>query len=93
MAEGVGDPLLAQEEQQHGQNGAAEEYSAVSYGELTRNFVLMGWTAFGGPSAHIALFETVRPSARLMDRRARQSDTVSSTHADTHASSICCVRW
>ena len=38
----------------------APEYAQVSYGELVKNFVLMGWTAFGGPSAHIALFETVR---------------------------------
>lgn len=42
------------------ENGAGEEYAEVSYGELVKNFVLMSWTAFGGPSAHIALFETVR---------------------------------
>lgn len=42
----------------------APEYAQVSYGELVKNFVLMGWTAFGGPSAHIALFETVRSHLR-----------------------------
>ena len=37
------------------------EYTDVTYTQLVRQFMLMGWTAFGGPSAHIALFETVRP--------------------------------
>jgi chromate transport protein ChrA len=37
-----------------------DEYAAVTYSQIIKNFVLMGWTAFGGPQAHIALFETVR---------------------------------
>jgi hypothetical protein len=52
MTESPDDPLLEQE-----QRG---EYATVSYSDIVSNFGLMGWTAFGGPQAHVALFETVR---------------------------------
>ena len=62
------DALLQQEEQaREGDAEVQTEYASVSYAELTKNFVLMGWTAFGGPSAHIALFETVRPGLLLAE--------------------------
>lgn len=41
------------------QNGDA--FVDVSYKEIANNFLMMGWTAFGGPQAHIGMFETVRP--------------------------------
>lgn len=31
----------------------------VSYSDIAKQFSLLGWTAFGGPSAHIGLFEKV----------------------------------
>lgn len=37
-----------------------QPYATVTYKNIVSQFVLMGWTAFGGPQAHIALFETVR---------------------------------
>lgn len=33
-------------------------FSQVTYWDIVTNFVLMGWTAFGGPQAHIGMFET-----------------------------------
>lgn len=35
-------------------------YVSASYGDIARQFVLLGWTAFGGPAAHIGLFQKVR---------------------------------
>ena len=35
-------------------------YATASYRDITREFVLLGWTAFGGPAAHIGLFQKVR---------------------------------
>lgn len=35
------------------------EFAEVGYNEIFRQFILLGWTAFGGPSAHIALFQKV----------------------------------
>jgi hypothetical protein len=44
-------------------NGAAaqaeEEYAEVSYVDITKQFFILGWTAFGGPAAHIGLFQKV----------------------------------
>merc|ERR1712216_883062 len=31
----------------------------ASYGDIFRAFILMGWTAFGGPAAHIGIFQKV----------------------------------
>lgn len=35
-------------------------FVSVEYEDITKYFTLMGWTAFGGPQAHIGMFETVR---------------------------------
>jgi hypothetical protein len=35
------------------------EYAEVGYQEIFKQFVVLGWTAFGGPAAHIALFQKV----------------------------------
>lgn len=51
MSDSPEDPLLEQE--QH------STYAQVAYRDIVTNFGLMGWTAFGGPQAHVALFETV----------------------------------
>ena len=32
----------------------------VTYRDLFFRFILLGWIAFGGPTAHIALFQKVR---------------------------------
>ena len=34
-------------------------FVSVEYEDITKYFTLMGWTAFGGPQAHIGMFETV----------------------------------
>jgi chromate transport protein ChrA len=33
----------------------------VGFRDIFKQFVLLGWTAFGGPAAHIALFQKVPP--------------------------------
>lgn len=33
------------------------DYVDVGYADIARNFVLLGWTAFGGPAAHVGLFQ------------------------------------
>ena len=33
---------------------------AVTHGGIFREWVLLGWTAFGGPAAHIGIFRKVR---------------------------------
>jgi len=33
--------------------------ASVSFMDIFKNFVLMGWTAFGGPAAHVGLFQKV----------------------------------
>lgn len=44
---------------------AAEEesdpqYTKVTYFDIAKQFSIMGWIAFGGPAAHIGLFQKVR---------------------------------
>ena len=29
----------------------------VSYGDIFKQFAVLGWTAFGGPAAHLGMFE------------------------------------
>ena len=36
----------------------------ASYKDIFWSFVLMGWTAFGGPAAHIGIFEKVFVEAK-----------------------------
>mmetsp|Transcript_6663 Transcript_6663/g.10537 ORF Transcript_6663/g.10537 Transcript_6663/m.10537 type:complete len:361 (+) Transcript_6663:327-1409(+) len=36
--------------------GAGYNFVEVDYPDIFRQFVILGWTAFGGPAAHIALF-------------------------------------
>jgi len=38
---------------------AEEEYADVSYVDIAKQFFILGWTAFGGPAAHVGLFEKV----------------------------------
>lgn len=40
----------------------------VTYSAIARQFIWLGWLAFGGPSAHIALFQKVRASANWARR-------------------------
>lgn len=44
------DGVAAQDEQQ---------FADVSYLDITKQFFILGWTAFGGPAAHIGLFQKV----------------------------------
>lgn len=37
-----------------------QEFAQVEYIDLVKQFSLLGWTAFGGPAAHIGLFQRVR---------------------------------
>jgi hypothetical protein len=41
-------------------DGDALQYVDVTYGDIFRQFTILGWTAFGGPAAHIGLFQRVR---------------------------------
>lgn len=36
-----------------------EVYAEVSYLDIFKQFSLLGWTAFGGPAAHIGMFQRV----------------------------------
>jgi hypothetical protein len=38
---------------------APKAYAQVGFAEIFTQFVLLGWTAFGGPQAHIALFQKI----------------------------------
>jgi hypothetical protein len=39
-----------------------EEYTDVTYGDIAKQFSILGWTAFGGPAAHIGMFQRVSSS-------------------------------
>ena len=36
-----------------------DSFVQVGYKDIFQQFILLGWTAFGGPSAHIALFQKI----------------------------------
>ncbi len=36
------------------------EADEVDFGDIAKEFSLMGWIGFGGPAAHIGLFQRVR---------------------------------
>lgn len=48
-----------------------EQYADVTYGDIFKQFSILGWTAFGGPAAHIGLFQR-----RLVERLRWMSDEV-----------------
>lgn len=70
---------------------APSEYAAVTYSQIIKNFLLMGWTAFGGPQAHIALFETVRVLQRT-ERWVYVARRRDSTRAVPRSTCLCCTR-
>jgi len=45
------------ENERDGGESGPKTYAEVGYGDIFKQFVLLGWTAFGGPAAHIALFQ------------------------------------
>ena len=51
-------------EQQEGEFAVLEapstELQPASYWEIFKYFGILGWTAFGGPAAHVAMFQKVR---------------------------------
>jgi hypothetical protein len=52
----AGSPAEAADQQQ------VEQYADVTYGDIAKQFSILGWTAFGGPAAHIGMFERVSSS-------------------------------
>jgi hypothetical protein len=54
-AQAVVDVPKAVEEKQ-----AEPEFADVSWLDIVKQFSILGWTAFGGPAAHIGLFQRVR---------------------------------
>ena len=49
-----------------GGESGPKTYAEVGFGDIFKQFVLLGWTAFGGPAAHIALFQ-VSAECRLAE--------------------------
>ena len=49
---------------------SSSSFVSVEYEDITKYFTLMGWTAFGGPQAHIGMFETVCSCTLRSDPRA-----------------------
>ena len=47
--------------------GDAAPASALSYMDILRTWIFMGWIGFGGPAAHIALFQKVYSSVVGVD--------------------------
>ena len=41
--------------------GSPSHATAVTHTGIFRQWVFLGWTAFGGPSAHIGIFRKVSP--------------------------------
>lgn len=41
-----------------------EQYADVTYADIFKQFSILGWTAFGGPAAHIGLFQRVSCRSR-----------------------------
>lgn len=66
MADGPATAPLIETSVESAANNENEEHRessggfvSVEYEDIVRYFTLMGWTAFGGPQAHIGMFETV----------------------------------
>jgi len=51
---GVGDKGDIQKEEE-----APPQYVDITYWDITREFSILGWIAFGGPAAHIGLFQVM----------------------------------
>lgn len=58
-ANGVAAPLLDVPE---GTVDAPDAAHTVSYKVMAEQFSWLGWAAFGGPSAHVSLFQKVMPT-------------------------------
>lgn len=55
-----GDTFITMKATESGESEALPEtYAQVTYWEITRHFFIMGWIGFGGPAAHIGLFQRV----------------------------------
>ena len=46
-------PVEESKDEENAKEMETSEYASVSYEDIFRQFVLLGWTAFGGPAAHI----------------------------------------
>ncbi len=78
-------------------SGEAPVLEVVTYWDITKQFSLLGWSAFGGPAAHIGLFEKVSllplsrplPVSQAHRQRAgpRRADTDKGTEQDTDGTS------
>lgn len=44
----------------------ADQYADVTYADIAKQFFILGWTAFGGPAAHIGLFQRVSIQSLLL---------------------------
>jgi hypothetical protein len=43
-----------------------EQYADVGYRDIAKQFSILGWTAFGGPAAHIGMFQRVSRAMPLL---------------------------
>lgn len=85
--------LCSAEQQQDGNAGALDVEAAliphkVTYKDLFLRFVWMGWVAFGGPTAHIALFQKV-----TTERFLTPLGTPPSCHTTCFSLKCCSVHW
>lgn len=62
-APGHDDSKDVSEPQAAAQDSDEEVYATITYGDIFKQFSILGWTAFGGPAAHIGLFQRVSRSA------------------------------
>eukprot|EP00882_Tetradesmus_deserticola_P024840 GHRQ01027171.1.p1 GENE.GHRQ01027171.1~~GHRQ01027171.1.p1 ORF type:complete len:153 (+),score=31.38 GHRQ01027171.1:573-1031(+) len=46
-------------EAQAAEQQLAQQYADVSYADIAKQFSILGWTGFGGPAAHIGMFQRV----------------------------------
>ena len=46
-------------------DGPSTELQPATYWEIFKHFGILGWTAFGGPAAHVAMFQQVRWQLQL----------------------------
>jgi hypothetical protein len=53
-------PAGQQQQEGGGEEQQEEQYAEVTYADIFKQFSILGWTGFGGPAAHIGLFQRVR---------------------------------